>query len=673
MANTKTIIGLGATGPTGGLPIINDGYVLVFDSISKLWKPSNPMFGPTGPVGPIGPVGIGQIGPQGPAGPRGLRGPQGPIGPSGSGFIYEFTNSDLIDGYTKAHIEHNLNNRYVIVELYDNNDNLVEIPTGPYLHLINNNTVQILLSFHTLPISGTWHAAVYMGAGAIGNTGATGAIGNTGATGDIGATGSVGPMGATGVTGATGVGSTGATGHAGNNFIYAFDDGYLDGSGNITVTHNFNSKYIVAEIYDEDDTKVEADFITLVDNNSIIINLISYAPLIGTWHVAIYMGSAEVGLIGPTGPTGPLGDGLTYSFTNSDLVAGKLTINHNLNNRFVIVEIYDNLYKKNEPDFVTLIDINNVEVDLSSYGSISGTWNAGIYLGASTPGPTGPTGPQGNSLIHSFVNGDLIANTLTVNHNLNNQYIIAEVYNNLDRKILPDIVELFDNNTVYINLASFVPLTGTWNVSIYMGAGATGNAGATGAAGPTGAIGATGAGITGPTGFGFTGPIGPTGNIGPTGSIGNTGVGVTGATGVTGPTGAIGATGVGEGTIGPTGATGATGSIGPTGIDGITGPTGLIGPAGVTGVTGPTGLLGPTGANANGIVYPFGDSYLVDGYLTINHALNKQYIIVQVYDDNNKKIDPDFITLTDANNIDIDLTSYAPLTGTWHAVIFAFL
>lgn len=68
------------------------------------------------------------------------------------------------------------------------------------------------------------------------------------------------------------------------------------------------------------------------------------------------------------------------AFTNADLVAGVLPVNHVLGLRYNAVSVYNNLNRLIEPDEVEDIDANNVEIDLSSFqvtsgGSIPGTWN----------------------------------------------------------------------------------------------------------------------------------------------------------------------------------------------------------------------------------------------------------------------------------------------------------
>jgi hypothetical protein len=77
-------------------------------------------------------------------------------------------------------------------------------------------------------------------------------------------------------------------------------------------------------------------------------------------------------------------DGLEYQakpvynkvFTNADLLAGILTITHNLAKKYCIIQIFDNSDKLISPDDITLTDTNNSSVDLSSFGALAGTWHA---------------------------------------------------------------------------------------------------------------------------------------------------------------------------------------------------------------------------------------------------------------------------------------------------------
>ena len=81
---------------------------------------------------------------------------------------------------------------------------------------------------------------------------------------------------------------------------------------------------------------------------------------------------------GPEGPTGPTGSPGPFvgTFTNASLTAGVLTITHTLGLSApyaVNVVIFDNNAKQIIPDEVTGT-ANNVAVDLTSYGALTGTW-----------------------------------------------------------------------------------------------------------------------------------------------------------------------------------------------------------------------------------------------------------------------------------------------------------
>lgn len=65
------------------------------------------------------------------------------------------------------------------------------------------------------------------------------------------------------------------------------------------------------------------------------------------------------------------------AFTSGDLVAGVNTVEHNLDQTYVSVTVYDNNEKIVLPDNVTAVDSNTVDIDLSSW-TITGTWHVVI-------------------------------------------------------------------------------------------------------------------------------------------------------------------------------------------------------------------------------------------------------------------------------------------------------
>lgn len=65
----------------------------------------------------------------------------------------------------------------------------------------------------------------------------------------------------------------------------------------------------------------------------------------------------------------------------------------------------------------------------------------------------------------------------------------------------------------------------------------------------------------------------------------------------------------------------------------------------------------------------FTNANLTAGVLTVTHNLAQQYCTVQVFDNNNKQVIADDVTLTSSSVCTIDLTSFGTLTGTWKVVV----
>jgi hypothetical protein len=79
--------------------------------------------------------------------------------------------------------------------------------------------------------------------------------------------------------------------------------------------------------------------------------------------------------------------GYTTTFDNDDLSSGVLTVTHNLGNTYCQTQVFDNNSKLIIPDEITLTGANTLTVDLSSYGTITGTWRVIVLdVGATVAG-----------------------------------------------------------------------------------------------------------------------------------------------------------------------------------------------------------------------------------------------------------------------------------------------
>ena len=199
----------------------------------------------------------------------------------------------------------------------------------------------------------------------------------------------------------------------------------------------------------------------------------------------------QVGATGPTGATGPSGSAYTTSFVNGDLVSGILTVTHSLTITYPIPIIYDNNDKEIQPDEIEYIDTNTIKVDLSSYGSITGTWNVRVISGSGIEGATGPTGPigpsgpSGSAYTTSFVNGDLVSDKIIITHNLGITFPLVQVFDENDNKIIPTEITYKTTNTVELDFTTMTPLSGTYNVRVISGSSPQGATGPTGPTGPS--------------------------------------------------------------------------------------------------------------------------------------------------------------------------------------------
>ena len=147
-------------------------------------------------------------------------------------------------------------------------------------------------------------------------------------------------------------------------FRQTFSSADLAG-GVLNVNHNLGFKFNVIEVWDETDQRILPDFETALDTNNIAVNLSSYSPISGSWNV-IVISFPSLRFV--------------LDFTSGDLAAGILTVTHNFGEQYNVIQIWDDSDQRILPDFETSIDSNTIDVDLSSFGTIAGTWRA-VVLG----------------------------------------------------------------------------------------------------------------------------------------------------------------------------------------------------------------------------------------------------------------------------------------------------
>lgn len=71
-------------------------------------------------------------------------------------------------------------------------------------------------------------------------------------------------------------------------------------------------------------------------------------------------------------------------FVNADLTAGVLTVTHSLGAKYGLVQVFDDSDKQVLPDEITDTSTSVATVDLSSFGTLAGTWHAVVHRSTTT-------------------------------------------------------------------------------------------------------------------------------------------------------------------------------------------------------------------------------------------------------------------------------------------------
>ena len=142
--------------------------------------------------------------------------------------------------------------------------------------------------------------------------------------------------------------------------------------------------------------------------------------------------------------------------SGDDTGGGIYPINHGLGHKFCITQVYDNNDILIVPDDVTLVDNDNLTLDLNTY-TVSGTWRIVVL-------DTGNTTAITNREVLSFTSASpqYSAGTVTHTHDLGDQYVQVQIYDNNDQLVQPTNVTATSTSVSTIDLIAWHPITGTW-------------------------------------------------------------------------------------------------------------------------------------------------------------------------------------------------------------------
>lgn len=147
----------------------------------------------------------------------------------------------------------------------------------------------------------------------------------------------------------------------------------------------------------------------------------------------------------------------THSFVNKDLNNGKIIIHHNLDEKFVITQLYDNMGVQIQPNKLKILDENKLELDVSNYSKIVNVYNLKVVSMIAT----------NNKFLKSFSNDDLNFGSINIVHNLKSQFPITKLYDNVGNEISPDSIQIVNATTINLDISSYGTIVGLYNLVMF--------------------------------------------------------------------------------------------------------------------------------------------------------------------------------------------------------------
>lgn len=148
-------------------------------------------------------------------------------------------------------------------------------------------------------------------------------------------------------------------------YVQEFDNADINAATKtLTVVHDLDTNKVVSRIYDNEKEEILPDESRIIDVNRMEIDLKSFMPIPGNWEALIVSANQDNNAT------------IIFDFSNADLTDGTTTINHGLERQYLQVKVSDNLGNLIWPDEITYLNNNDLNIDVSSFAPIPGTWRA---------------------------------------------------------------------------------------------------------------------------------------------------------------------------------------------------------------------------------------------------------------------------------------------------------
>ena len=221
------------------------------------------------------------------------------------------------------------------------------------------------------------------------------------------------------------------------------------GDGVFRINHMFRTRDILVSVYDENNFQIIPSGIVAGGVDFVDIDLagIDTAGIDG-WRAVIISKSGGDASV------------RTYSVSirPADLVNGEFLAVHGLGSLDAIVQVYMD-GELIIPSEIKVVDTSTIIVDMS------GTYLSAEVIKISVLAAESAT-PKPKSYAAEFTNEDLVGDVLGLDHGLDSDAVIVQVYDESRAQVLVSSITIVDSNTVNVSLAGGTPIAGVWSVVV---------------------------------------------------------------------------------------------------------------------------------------------------------------------------------------------------------------
>lgn len=96
----------------------------------------------------------------------------------------------------------------------------------------------------------------------------------------------------------------------------------------------------------------------------------------------------------------------------------------------------------------------------------AGAGGSGVSGYSGVSGFSGVSSPGGSGYTVAITNADLVSGVATITHNLSSRIPMVAVWDSSYQVVFPDAIISIDVNTLAVDLSSFSPISGSWNIKV---------------------------------------------------------------------------------------------------------------------------------------------------------------------------------------------------------------